>query len=392
MAMPPNLLVLSPSCRHFTTQQTADCYTWKSKPRTTTTNGSSIAESGLSQRIRFRDKKYTKEGYAQETDGAPTITEGAKSGTTAHAMTVLRNFGDGDKYEYSVITIEDDGLRALLLHALAHYPWLSHSTTVLFVSLYEPIVHNWSLLNAFADNDLSNPAVCHLHDDLKSKSNYSAATSDNPLAPLTAIGNLEKATADLKLLLNEVRRTPGLESYFSGTREMQEKTDTVSFDYLWTIFPPGELIFSSVFMERPQAFIVKYCSSDYMKRGNSSKEWILECWTYDWNGTTFSRVPVEFSFEEFKGTRSITSLSCYPLRLHRPSSDDIENTGEVKSGEAMKQLLIKRGERYRELCVKKKGRQMFDYEGDLLARGTGVRKTVTRHQVRGKMHLRQIVN
>lgn len=301
-------------------------------------------------------------------------------------MTVLRSFGRGDKYDYSVITIDDDGLRALLLHVLAHHPWLSHPATVAFVSLYEPIVHNWSLLNAFANNDISDPAVSDLHEQLKINPPGSL------LAPLTGGGNLEKAAADLKLLLDEVRRTPGLESYFSGTREMQEKSDTVSFEYLWTIFPPGELVFSSAFMERPQAFIVKYCTADCLRPNNSTKVWILECWTYDWNGTAFCRVPVEFSFEDFKGTRSITSLPCYPLKLHRPSQDDVQSTGGSESGEAMKQRLIKRGERFRELCLKRKGRQMFDYEGDVLARGTGVRKVVTRHQVRREKHLRQLVN
>ena len=297
-------------------------------------------------------------------------------------MTVLRNFGDGDKYDYSVITIEDDGLRALLLHVLAHHPWFSHPSTVIFVSVYEPLVHNWSSLNAFANNDLSNRAVSDLHGELKGGSVSSAGTSGSLLAPLTGAGNLEKATADLNLLLDEVRKTPGLESYFSGTREMLEKSNTISFEYLWTIFPPGELVFSSAFMERPQAFIVKYCISDYMRNSSSSKAWILECWTYDWNGATFCRAPVEFSFEHFKGTKSITSLSCYPMKFHRPSSDDLQSTGGLDSGEAMKQRLIRRGGRYRELCLQRKGRQMFDYEGDLLARGTGVRKIVTRHQVR----------
>lgn len=297
-------------------------------------------------------------------------------------MTVLRNFGSGDKYEYSVITVEDDGLRALLLHVLAHHPWLSHRATVAFVSLYEPLVHNWSLLNAFANNDPSNRAVSELHYQLKSSSISSAGASGSLLAPLSGAGKLEKATADLKLLLDEVRKTPKLESYFSGIREMQEKTNTVTFEYLWTIFPPGELVFSSAFMERPQAFIVKFSDSDYMRDSGSGKAWILDCWTYDWNGTTFCRAPVEFSFENFKGTKSITSLSCYPLKFHRPTSDDVSSTGVSDSGEAIRQSLIKRGERFRELCLKRKGRQMFDYEGDLLARGTGVRKIMTKHQVR----------
>lgn len=222
-------------------------------------------------------------------------------------MTVLRTFTSDGKYDYSEITIDDDGLRALMLHALAHHPLLSHTTTPLsFYSLFEPIVHNWSLLTDLASNDSSRPAVSDLHSQLRLKGNSLAGSSGGLLAPLMPAGSLEKATTDLGLLLDKVRRTRGLESYFNSAREMQEKTKTVSSEYLWTIFPPGELVLSSAFMDRPQAFIVKYCHHNYKRNESSGEKWILECWTYDWNGTTFYRAPVEFTFEEFKGTKSIT--------------------------------------------------------------------------------------
>ena len=128
---------------------------------------------------------------------------------------------------------------------------------------------------------------------------------------------------------------------------------------------------------------MKYCSESYKRKRNSGEKWILECWTYDWNGTFFRRVPIEFAFDEFKATKSITSLPCYPLKFHPDNSDGV---GGQSSGEALKQDLIKRGERYRELCLKKKGRQLFDYEGELLARGTGVRNIAAR-RVSPERHL-----
>ena len=348
----------------------------------TTAEGSSTVEPRISQRIRFQDRKYNKEGYAEESDGTPTIKEGKeKTETTAHAMTVLRAYDSNNKYDYSVIFIDDKSLRALLLHALAHDPWTSLRTTTLsFVSMFESIVHNWSLLSDLASNDPNKSVVSNLRNELQTGGTSPASNSGWVLAPLVAAGSLEKAVADLQVLLDEVRRTPGLESYFKGVREMQENTKTVSFEYMWTIFPPGELVFSTAFMERPQAFIVKWCSSSYMREG-SSKKWILECWTYDWNGTHFNRVPVEFSFEDFKGTKSITSLTCYPLKFHRESSDDANSASNTTSGNSMEQRLMKRAKRFRELCLKKKGRQIYDYQGDLLERGTGVRRIVSRHNV-----------
>ena len=317
----------------------------------------------------------------EEVDGTPAIAEGKeRPERTAHAFTVSRTFKRDGDYDYSVIIIDDDGLRALLLYALADQPWLRHATTTLSItSLFEPIVHKWSVLHDIAYGESPNPTLVDLHNEIENKDTHVSGTPSGALAPLKAVGNLEKSLVDLRLLLDEVRRTPGLESYFKTSREMQEKTNSITFEYLWTIFPPGELVFSSTFMDRPQAFIVKFCSESY--KVNNGMKWILECWSYDWDGTHFRRVPVQFSFEYFKGTKSITSLTCYPLRFHRDTSDDVNNPGGLSLGEAMKQKLIRRGERYRDLCLTEKGRQMFDYEGDILARGTGVRKITSMHHV-----------
>ena len=385
MATPPQLLVLT-SLVWTLSQKVYKILILQKSESKGTVQGKSTIESGTTSRIRFRDRKYNKQGYAEETDGTPTIKEGKeRQETTAHAMTVLRAFKNDGKYDYSEIFINDDGLTALLLHALGHEPWFRHMKSLSFQSLFEPIIHNWSILDDLANNDTSKPIVLDLHRELETKSNASAATSGDQLAPLKVPGSLEKAMADLRLLLDEVCRTPGLESYFNSAREIQDKTSTVSFEYLWTIFPPGELVVGKPFMNRWQAFTVKYCSESYKRRRNTGeKTWILECWTYDWNGTFFRRVPVMFSFDEFKATKAITSLLCYPLKFHPDNSDGV---GGQCSGEALKQVLIKRGERYRELCLKRKGRQIFDYEGELLARGTGVRNIVPR-LVSSERHLR----
>ena len=137
-------------------------------------------------------------------------------------------------------------------------------------------------------------------------------------------------------------------------------------------------------MGQPQAFIVKE-STDYIsrRRRNDGRAWSLECWAYDWNGTTFNRVPVEFTFEDFKGRRSINSLPCYPLKSHRENANDDSVSDNLGNGKSIAEFLIKRGKRYRELCLKKQGRQILEYDGLALSRGTGVRKPVNtnRNQV-----------
>jgi len=346
----------------------------KSNGKTTTTDETLGNETAANSRVRYRKRKFTKEGLLQDEDATsiPTRPDETKS-TTKHAMTVLRAFDVHEKYDYSVITIEDEGLRTLFLHALSHHPGFSHWGNVTLYSLFEPVMHNWSLLNDFADNNTKHPAVSSLHVSLKSGDPHGV------LAPLK--GKLEKAASDLKQLLEQVRETPGLEKYFDGVREMSEKANTIPFDHLWTIFPPGELVYSRTYEDQAQVFIVKE-STDYIYRRirSNDRTWVLTCWTYDWNGTVFNRVPIQFTFEDFKGTRSISSLHCYPLSSHLESPGDNSSRGDDR-GHDMKAALINRGTRYRELCLKNRGKQIFEYDGFALSRGTGVRKVIKTNQV-----------
>ncbi|MCJ1437027.1 hypothetical protein MMC27_006412 [Xylographa pallens] len=314
-------------------------------------------------RIRFMDKRFTTEGLQEVRDATANITQAEHNvKETAHAMTILRQFDDKDKYDSTTITIEDEGLLCLMLHALAYHPWYIHAEQLHFVSLFEPIIHTWSVLNALAANDRSNSVVRGLYENLQNP-------KDSQIFKTLAVDNiLERAMQDLGLFLEQVKLTPGLQSYFNGGREMQEKIETVTFEYLWTLFPPGELVYSAVYMKKPQIFIVKSCT-DFISTRRAGKKmlWEFDCWTYDLDGTEFNRIPVEFSFEDFKGNRSITSLHCYPLKYHK--EDD-----EEKSEQSFQEKLITRGRRYCELCLKRPGSQIFEYDGYALSRGSGIRQ------------------
>ena len=81
-------------------------------------------------------------------------------------MTVLRAFKNDGKYDHSETTFNDDGSTALLLHALGHEPWLRYMRTLLFVSLFKPIIHKWSIMDEIANNGTSKPIVLDLHREL----------------------------------------------------------------------------------------------------------------------------------------------------------------------------------------------------------------------------------
>ena len=71
---------------------------------------------------------------------------------------------------------------------------------------------------------------------------------------------------------------------------------------------------------------------------------------YDWDGERFSRRYYVIKFDSFEGPKPITSLPFYPLRYH-------------DNAEVIKKDLKARGETFKELCMAKKGEQMFQYKG-----------------------------
>jgi hypothetical protein len=123
-------------------------------------------------------------------------------------------------------------------------------------------------------------------------------------------------------------------------------------------------------MKMDQIFIVKGCKSRILNQSDSGKErdakkvWHLVCWTYDWNGRTFDRVPVTFKFDEFQGTRLINTLHCYPLRYCDAETNE-SGTNTLRAD------FISRGKRFRELCIKQSGSQMFDYDEEAISHGAG---------------------
>lgn len=290
--------------------------------------------------------------------------EDVNARSVGYAMTYLRAFDEAGRYAYSILTIEDDGLKALLYYFLSHHPSCSHWEQMSFASKFEPLIHNWSRLNDLVENGISDATV----------ENFSAAPSSR-CVPLKDANVRNQAIAYLKELLQQVKETPGLETYFNGARETQDKVDSITFEYLWTIFPPGEVVISRAFMGRPQAFIVKESQDKFRTpRRSSERLWNLECWSYDWNGAEFDRVPVIFTFQEYKGPKSISTLSCFPIKYYKGASDNDSHLGKVDTPQALEKALIQRGKRFRELCLKKEGSQHFEYNGFALTRGEGVRK------------------
>ncbi|KAF7532969.1 hypothetical protein G7054_g7499 [Neopestalotiopsis clavispora] len=189
------------------------------------------------------------------------------------------------------------------------------------------------------------------------------------------------ARSDLRLLLSQLRIWSGddnLDTYIR-IREDLASTDSTTFETLWTIFTPGTLVFSRMFLEQDQVFLVME-SLPKPRRKIPSKfsrheldKWELVCLTYDWNGKTFDRRLFLFEIPRFDGKEPIVSLPVYPWKY-------VQNQTEVR------EKLLARGSKFRKICVASSSSNMFKYQGQALIDRKGFGFVTEQHDDGGSTH------
>ncbi|EXJ82358.1 hypothetical protein A1O3_06171 [Capronia epimyces CBS 606.96] len=174
----------------------------------------------------------------------------------------------------------------------------------------------------------------------------------------------KQARSDLKLLLDTISSSSGdarIDKYFK-IRDSCKSQQSVTFENLWTIFPPGTLVYGRPFQDQDQLFVVLDSVrqwpyfSDEVPREQAS--WTLLAWTYDWDGKKFRRNCLQLEFDYFEGSKPITSLPYFPFDLH-------------DRRHAITTALLKRGEKYRALCTATQGSRLFDYRGNAVLEKQG---------------------
>lgn len=248
---------------------------------------------------------------------------------TSHAFRLRKNvYEDADDNDGEIDVINPH-LWDLLKDLLGHLP--NHAfqgPPVTLDSPYEPLILCWEKLQQ--------------------------ATKEAPKDE-----NGKQARADLKLLLDTVSSSSGdlkLDKYFK-THDSNKEQKSITFETLWTIFPPGSLVYCQLFQGQDQVLVVQDSlrTWPYFRR-NSAREratWSLLCWTYDWDGKMFRRLSLKLEFEYFDGHKPIMSLPYYPFELN-------EERANIKDN------LIKQGVKYRQYCTATQGSRMFDYHGEAI--------------------------
>ena len=207
----------------------------------------------------------------------------------------------------------------LLKTRLEHYPIHDPST---IECPYECLIHNW--------------------DELTEASKESSTSEAD-----------QQARSDLALLLDTITNGSGdsrLDRHLK-TREANKLQRLVSFETLWTLFPPGTLVYGRPFLGQDQVFVATEPKNTW-PRGrddDDNRKWTLGAMMYDWDGRSFKRRKVYLKIPSFEGYKAIDDLPFFPLVCHPDESK-------------LRQTLIKRGGAYKKLCDIEKPR-MYTYEG-----------------------------
>lgn len=254
-------------------------------------------------------------------DPSPVITQETE---ISHAFTIRKFVEKEEKENSGEIDISNQDLWDVLKGLLGHYPHISRSLT----SPYRHLILSWDKLEQTAKEKPKND-------------------------------NDSQVRQDLKLLLDTISSSsgdPNLDKYFKTRNPSISEQKTVTYDNLWTIFPPGSLVYGCPFQGQDQVLIVRGCLPTWPKHLRPLGErpsWDLLCWTYDWDGKTFRRMCLKLKLEYFDGHKPITSLPYYPFELHEQRT-------------LIKDSLITRGIKYRQVCTAAQGSRMFEYKGEAI--------------------------
>ncbi|KAF2242114.1 P-loop containing nucleoside triphosphate hydrolase protein [Trematosphaeria pertusa] len=278
----------TPKAINGNSTNSAQCYAPEGSLPTSTT---------LYQGPKDKDKKWT------WLDHEPTdVADAAENAQTAQHALITRVQKANDsrkKYEIHSLIIQSPRLKQVLdEHVLDGYPGICCSLKRLeFEAPFEPFVHRWDRLVAFRErgdvDDVTREHVDLLYDVLRAE-------------------------------LRDVIKT--LEDYVDK--------GVVTFEHVWTIFQPGDVIYSA--SHNGAASALKLRNGKYVKT-QCGMAYQLTAEMIDWNGNHFGRSVERINLWEFLGTTRILGLAAFPMRVH-PQQEKAE------------EMLVKRGMKFEELA------------------------------------------
>ena len=187
-------------------------------------------------------------------------------------------------------------------------------------------------------------AISHILDGVKSIALHVAVPKLDPnllflyleemrtyMNELKAVGKSEQKTKITKAALIKAKHLKVMVNYLDTDYADTKKTlypmlenGTISFDLLWALYKPNTIAYTPTYgdNDEPRAFKIDFAT----KEAHFSKGiwYCIEGKYLEYSGKAFGMASTHCDVESFKGARSITSLSCYPLKYHK-ESDTLRN-------------------------------------------------------------------
>ncbi|KAL8810197.1 MAG: hypothetical protein Q9200_002782 [Gallowayella weberi] len=251
----------------------------------------------------------------------PEPEETEESGRYALAIRYNRCYDGRKTLGISSIVVQSPLLKKVLGHVLKGYPCMAPELNRLeFVSPFRPFVHRWQRLTDALDNEQDPTVKSHIqlfYDALKT---------------------------DLELTLE--------------TRDDFVEHKTITFNALWMIFSPGEIVITTCNGRQMAARLV----TAFVDQMRNEDVYHLECEMVHTDGEVFGWTKHPYDIQEFGGMRKISDLSVYPLRFHR----NVEKITKklIDNGKAYEKLLGLHHKYYQGLALD--GRHHFHVDSRII--------------------------
>jgi hypothetical protein len=111
------------------------------------------------------------------------------------------------------------------------------------------------------------------------------------------------------------------------------ENDMITFDLLWALYKPNTIVYTPTYndTEQPRAFKMEYATKE--SSFVNGTWYSVEGRYLEYDGKAFGMGTMHADVSSFKGSRKISSLSCYPIKYHK-------NVDELKT------KLIERGKKF----------------------------------------------
>jgi hypothetical protein len=193
---------------------------------------------------------------------------------------IHRHTYENKQWVTSSFTIQSSTMKDLFKKALEKYQDLDMELeNWTFQPPYRPIVHRWDRLKELQ-----------------------ASTTD-PIEKKAADTLMEFLTPILALSVDSLSQT--------------RRTGKVSFESVWQIFPPGELVVTKFFGVETVCRVLKY----ERQQIKMVPVWIITVEYVDWNGKSCGYATTKTTIISFCGFRRVTALPGYPLSFDEAAAE-----------------------------------------------------------------------